>query len=157
MKTFVVYDSGFGNTEQVAQALAEALRIYGQVHIVRVEHTHPLELQGVDLLILGCPTQKWNTTPVMRSLIDYSSVPSLNRLSIACFDTRLDRPRWMTGSAAGRLVKQLREKGVTRLLPAESFLVEGMRGPLVSGELERAARWAQQLHEQVETSLLAGH
>ena len=155
MKTVVVYDSGFGNTEQVAQAIAQVLHAYGQVQTVRVEHTHPLELQGVDLLLFGCPTQKWNATPAMRSLIDHSSRASLNLLAVACFDTRFDKPKWMTGSAAERLVKQLREKGVTRLFPPESFLVEGTQGPLKSGELERAARWAQKLHEQVETYIMA--
>jgi flavodoxin len=157
MNTVVVYDSGFGNTEQIAQAIAQALRAYGQVRTVRVEHTHPLELQGVDLLILGCPTQQWNATPAMRSLIDYSSSASLNRLAVACFDTRFDKPTWMTGSAAQRLVKQLREKGVTRLFPPESFFVKETQGPLESGEVERAARWAQMLHERVEPYHMAEH
>jgi hypothetical protein len=35
--------------------------------------------------------------------------------------------------------------GVSPLVPAESFLVSGKEGPLVSGELERAAAWAQML------------
>lgn len=65
MNTVVVYDSQFGNTEQLAQTIAETLREWGQVRTVRVEHAHPLGLQGVDLLILGCPTQQWRPTRAM--------------------------------------------------------------------------------------------
>ena len=93
MNTVVVYDSRFGNTEQLAQAIAETLREWGQVRTVRVEHAHPLGLQGVDLLILGCPTQQWRPTRAMRFLLDYSSPDSLSHLAIACFDTRLGQPR----------------------------------------------------------------
>jgi flavodoxin len=157
MNTVVVYDSAFGNTEQIAQAIAQALRAYGQVRTVRVEHTHPLELQGVDLLMVGCPTQKWGATPAMRSMLDSISPTALSRLAIACFDTRLDKPKWVTGSVAQRLDKQLREKGVTRLFPPESFLVKGTQGPLAGGEEERAASWARMLHERVEPSHMAEH
>ncbi len=156
MNTVVVYDSEFGNTEQIVQVIAQALRAYGQVDTVRVEHTHPLELQGADLLILGCPTQRWSATPAMRSLIEYASSEALNRVAVACFDTRYDKPEWMTGSAAEILIGKLREKGITRLFPPESFLVKGTHGPLESGELERAASWAQMLHERVEAYHVAG-
>lgn len=156
MKTVIVYDSEFGNTEQIAQAIAQALGVYGQVDTVRVEHTHPLELQGVDLLILGSPTQKWSATPAMRSLIEYASSETLKRVAVACFDTRYDRPEWMTGSAAELLIGKLREKGITRLFPPESFLVKGKRGPLESDELERAASWARMLHERVGAYQVAG-
>ncbi len=49
------------------------------------------------------------------------------------------------------MARQLREKGIRPLLSPESFLVTGMQGPLVEGELERAASWARLLHERVET------
>ncbi len=150
MNTVVVYDSQFGNTEQLAQTIAETLREWGQVHTVRVEHTHPLGLQGVDLLILGCPTQQWRPTRAMRFLLEYIPLESLSRLTVACFDTRLGQPQWMTGSAAGVMTKKLRKMGVSHLYPPESFLVKGMHGPLEGGELERAANWARMLREKVE-------
>lgn len=150
MNTVIVYDTQFGNTEEVAQTIAETLRNYGQVRTVRVEHTHPLYLEGVDLLILGCPTQKRNATSHMLSLLDYIPPISLSRLAVACFDTRLDQPQWLAGSAAERMTRKLGKKDISRLLPPESFLVEGMHGPLKEGELGRAKIWAGMLHEQVE-------
>jgi flavodoxin len=157
MNIVVVYDSQFGNTEQLAQTIAETLREWGQVRTVRVEHAHPLGLQGVDLLILGCPTQQWRPTRAMHFLLEcipffleYIPLESLSRLAVACFDTRLGQPRWMTGSAAGVMTKKLRKMGVSHLFPPESFLVKGMHGPLQSGEVERAANWARMLREKVQ-------
>ena len=150
MNTVIAYDSLFGNTEQVVLTIADALREYGQVQTVRVEHTHPLYVQEVDLLILGCPTQKWGTTPAMSALLEYIPAEALKRLAVACFDTRLDEPQWVTGSAAERMTSKLRKRGASHLFPPESFLVKGTHGPLEDGELERAAHWAAKLREQVE-------
>jgi flavodoxin I len=150
MNTVIAYDSLFGNTEQVVLTIADALRAYGPVQTVRVEHTHPLYVQEVDLLILGCPTQKWGTTPAMSALLEYIPADALKRLAVACFDTRLDEPQWVTGSAAERMTSKLRKRGASRLFPPQSFLVKGTHGPLEDGELERAAHWAAKLREQVE-------
>ncbi len=150
MNTLIVYDSRFGNTEHIVQSIANTLYEGGLVRTVRVEHTHPLELQGVDLLIIGCPTQEWRPTPAMRSLLEYISPAALSRMTVACFDTRLDQPRWMTGSAAEQLTKKLRKMGVAHLFPPQSFLVKGIHGPLANGEVERASTWARTLLEKVD-------
>jgi flavodoxin len=142
-----------GNTEQIVQTIAKTLGEFGQVHTVRVQHTHPLGLRGVDLLILGCPTQRWGPPRAMRFLLEYISPQALDSLAVACFDTRFGLPRWMTGSAAEVMIKKLRKMGVSHLFLPESFLVKGTRGPLKGGELERAANWAQGLREQVEAPL----
>ena len=148
MNTFVVYDSQFGNTERIATIIANTLIEFGQVRAVRVNQIHAVELQGVDLLVVGCPTQGWRPTPAMRSLLEHLSAGSLNGLAVACFDTRFQRSRWVTGSAARSIARLLRKKSASLLLPPESFFVEGTKGPLVEGEAERAAAWAQELGEK---------
>jgi flavodoxin len=155
MNTCIVYDSMFGNTGQVAKALANALREFGQVEIVAVEHTHPLELEGVDVLILGSPTQGWRPTQAMRDLLEYIPTEALSRLTIACFDTRFDQSAMITGSAAKLMARKLRRRGALRLLSTESFFVEGTHGPLKSGELEQAVKWAHLIHESIGTDLIA--
>lgn len=152
MNALVVYDSQYGNTERIAQAIADTLRASGQVRVVRVDPAHPVELQGVDLLIVGCPTQGWRPTPAIRSFLEGASSERIGGLAVACFDTRFRLPRWMTGSAAEVMARKLQEKGVSLLLPPESFFVKGTQGPLRGGELDRAATWARMLLEKVETS-----
>src|SRR5256885_13379181 len=62
MNALIVYDSQFGNTERIAQCITSTLSEFGQARAVRVGQVHSEELQGVDMLILGCPTQGMRQT-----------------------------------------------------------------------------------------------
>lgn len=161
MNTVVVYDSQFGNTEQIAQAIAGTLRAFGQAQAVRVAPAHPVELKGVDLLILGCPTQGFRPTPAMLSFLGKVSNQSLSGLTVACFDTRF-RGRLWKHSAAQHMAGQLHTMQVDPLVPPESFFVKftkSGKGPLLAGEVERAASWASGVHQQYEAQAphLAAH
>jgi flavodoxin len=151
MNTVIVYDSQYGNTERIAQTIAEALRAFGSAQAIRVDPAHPVELQGVDMLILGCPTQGFRPTPAMQSFLGNVSPQSLSGLAVACFDTRFRGFLWKN-SAAPRLARQLRTMGVEPIIPPESFFVKAMKkeGPLLAGEGERAATWARTLFNKVE-------
>lgn len=145
MQALVVYDSQFGNTEKIALAIASALREFGQVQAVHADPAHPAELAGVDLLVVGGPTQNMKATAGIRAFVDKLSPAQLSALSVACFDTRYRQPQMFTGSAADALAKSLSKIGVSPLVPAESFFVSRKAGPLVEGELDRAAAWARSL------------
>ena len=161
MNALVIYDSQFGNTEQIAQAIAGTLRAFGQVQVVRVDPAHPIEFHGVDLLILGCPTQGFRPTPAMQSFLGKVPSQSLSDLAVACFDTRF-RGRLWKHSAAQHMAGQLHTMGVEPLVPPESFFVKFTRegkGPLLAGEVERAASWALSIYQQykVPQPHLAAH
>ncbi len=151
MYTFVVYDSQFGNTEHIAQVIADTLRSFGQAQAVRVDPAHPISLQGVDMLILGCPTQGFRPTPAMQSFLENVSSQELRGLAIACFDTRFRGFLWKHSAAPG-MARQLRMMGDELLVPPESFFVQAMKkeGPLEASEEERAASWALSVHRQYE-------
>jgi flavodoxin len=150
MNALVVYDSQFGNTERIAQAIADTLRAGGHARAVRADPAHPVEFQGVDILILGCPTQGWRPTQAIQSFLAEVSSARLRGVAVACFDTRFHKPRWLTGSAAGVMARRFQRVGVSPLVPPESFFVEGTEGPLESGEVDRAAAWARTLASQVQ-------
>lgn len=57
MKALVVYDSFFGNTEKIAQAIGEALRPQGEVGIFRVADIKVEQVAGVEVFIVGSPTR----------------------------------------------------------------------------------------------------
>ncbi len=151
MNTVVVYDSQYGNTERIAQAIADTLRSFGQARAVRVDPAHPVSFQGVDLLIVGCPTQGFRPTPAMQSWLEKVSPALLSGLAFVCFDTRFRGRLWQR-SAAVVMARQLRTMGVEPLVPPESFFVKAMKkeGPLLAGEVERAATWARMLFTKVE-------
>jgi hypothetical protein len=106
---------------------------------------HSDNIQGVDMLVLGCPTQGWRPTQAMQALLNSLSAERLRGIKVACFDTRFLKPRWLTGSAANVMGKRLYAQGVTLIAPPESFFVQGTEGPLIDGEVERAADWAKAL------------
>ena len=68
MQTVVVYDSVYGNTEQIAVAVTQAIgRAAGagakeRVATFRVNDVRPAHLQGVKLLIVGSPTHRFRPT-----------------------------------------------------------------------------------------------
>jgi flavodoxin I len=148
MKTLVVYDSLFGNTEQIARSIAAACSAFGPAQAMRVDATRMSELEGVDVLVVGCPTQGFRATPALRAFLDRIPGAVLRQLHVACFDTRIHMPWPLNGAAAPGMARQLHRRGVVPIVPPEGFFVLGREGPLADGELERAARWAEQIHER---------
>ena len=142
MKALVVYDSVHGNTEQIAQAIGQA--IGGQV--LRVGEVNPADLNGFDLLIVGSPTHGGWFTPEIKDLLEAS--PALEGVNVAAFDTRT-ATIWNRilpfGYAAPRIARTLEGNGGDLLAPPEGFVVLGIEGPLKDGELARAAGWAKGL------------
>ena len=143
MNALVVYDSQYGNTEKIAQAIAEALRASGQARAARVNTLDNDALKGVDVLFVGSPTQGWRPTAAMKSWLQAANSDQLRALALACFDTRFKKSHWLTGSAASAMTKSLRASGAAPIVAPESFFVGGTEGPLLSGEIERAGAWAR--------------
>ena len=143
MKMLVVYDSQFGNTGLIAEELASVLEEYGEVSITRVQDAEPLIFSGEDLLVMGCPTIAHGLSPEMKRLLENARgreeiVPRPRALA---FDTRINWPKWLSGSAADKIAGQLEEMGCLMLARPESFIVTGGEGPLAEGERQRAAAW----------------
>jgi flavodoxin len=155
MKALILYDSEFGNTEHIAHVIAQTLNETGEAEAMRVDHAHPSAIAGVDLLILGSPTQRWQLTPRMKAFLDRVPTEVLSGVAVACFDTRFAQPAWLTGSASKGIAKSIQRIGETSVVDRESFLVEGTEGPLASGELERARNWANHLRHKVQGAQMA--
>ncbi len=144
MKILIVYDSTYGNTEEIARAIGEA--ITGEVKVLRVGEADPSET--FDLLIVGSPTHGGRPTQAIQDFT--KRVPALNGAPVAAFDTRLStRLVKIFGYAAGRIGKTLEKKGGTLVKPPEAFFVKGTKGPLREGELERAASWAGEIAKSI--------
>ncbi len=151
MKALVVYDSAFGNTEKIAQAMAEALNCEAR----RVAEVQPAQLTGLDALIVGSPTQKFQPLKPVKDFLKDIPSGKLNGVRVAAFDTRISLQDAnsailnffvkLFGYAAEPIGKRLTKKGGELAMPPEGFYVEGTEGPLKEGELERAAAWAQQI------------
>jgi hypothetical protein len=63
------------------------------------------------------------------------------------FDTRFDKPRFLTGSAARGIRQRLKGLGFRFVAEPESFLVS-TENRLLEGEVERATTWAKEIAER---------
>ncbi len=152
MKAYVIYDSTYGNTEKIAQAIGNGLT--GEVNVMRLGEVNPAELGTCSLLIVGSPVHGGRATPELDAFIKQIPANSLEGVSIAAFDTRFEAEEQGVGLrilmsviryAAPRIAKALVKKGGILVAEPEGFIVENKEGPLKQGELERATRWATKL------------
>ena len=161
MRIMVIYDSLYGNTAKIAQAISnEFSDIHGaeeDVQLHTISEIEPGLLVGLDLLIVGSPTHKFRPSPTTSAFLKSLSKNALKGTKVAAFDTRfteeeIDSTGWffsamvgVFGFAAEPIANRLQKKGGELAIPAEGFYVDGFEGPLSEGELERAAEWARQI------------
>ena len=159
-RSLVVYESMFGNTKAIAEAVAFGLA--GDVELAEVG-TAPTDIASdVGLVVVGGPTHAFGMSrpatrrsaaeasggPVMSERIGIrewlGEVSALSTTAFAAFDTRIDRPR-TPGSAARATNRRLRRIGLLVIVAPESFYVLGTSGPLKDGERSRAVSWGAHL------------
>ena len=149
MRALVVYDSVYGNTEKIAKAIADGLAGRGEVRLARAGTTGAVDVRGIDLLIVGAPTQGGRPTAGVQAFLKEIPQGGLKNVKTAAFDTRIARGGVGTfarlfGYASGRIESGLKRYGGTHVSSA-GFAVKGREGPLEEGEVERAAAWARSL------------
>lgn len=166
MIAVVIYDSLYGNTAQIAQAIGDGLSSLlgtaGSVEVVKVGDAHPNRLAGFNLLLVGGPTHGSRPSPAMHAFLKRIPKASLVGVRFAAFDTRTDMDK-LTGAtrvfgkifdrfgyAAPKIASSLANAGGQMAAPPEGFIVKGTEGPLEDGELERARAWAIRILNQEE-------
>lgn len=151
MKALVAYHSLFGNTKQLAEVIAAQLSGETSVSLKPLLQVTPADLQGLDLFVLGTPTHKLGIPAEASAALRRLPPRSLKGVKVAAFDTSM-HVFWFADwfHAAGQLLSRLRRLGGRPAASAEVFWVEGMQGPLASGEQERANAWARQLANSKE-------
>ena len=135
MRAVIVYESMFGSTKKVAEAIAEGLADCAEVSVVPVTSADAHILDGalVPGAVSGPGVREW--------------LASLGRLEVAgaAFDTRLQGLPAFTGRASKSIRRLLAHHGARIAASPESFLVKGLTGALVEGELGRARAWGERL------------
>jgi flavodoxin len=151
MNALVVYFSKFGNTRQVAEAVAEALHTAADARVLDAEQLSAADLDGIELLVMGTPTHKMNLPLALRPVLDSLPRHVLDGVAFAAFDTSYDM-NWLLRqfTAAKRLGRKLRRLGGKQLVAPETFLVVDREGPLFEGEIERAGEWAATVLREYE-------
>lgn len=169
MTTLVVYETMYGRTRDVAQAVADGCGTGGDVRLVEVGELAAAGAEGlpddVTLLVVGGPTHAFSMTRPgtrgdagkygrtisqtgVREWLAGLTLPA--GLPVAAFCTKLDSP--LSGSAARGIAQRLRKAGGRLVVPAKDFYVKGTQPVLLAGEAERARAWGAAL----ATAMTAG-
>jgi flavodoxin len=150
MNSQIVYLTKFGNTQKIAEAIAEMWDCAGSSRAIAFDDVEFSQLQKIDLLVMGTPTHRMNLPDALRQAFESWPKRCLRGIPIAAFDTSYKMSWWLARfTAARKLDRRLRKLGGRRVAGPETFHVEGREGPLYEGEIERAQAWAASIREQL--------
>lgn len=174
MRAVIVYESMYGNTHLIADAIAEGMGSGNEVTVIPVSAATRNLLHSADLVVAGGPTHVHGISrastrkaaveqagkPADQLVLDASATAdgpglrdwfsSLGRISArgAAFDTRIAGPAIVMGQASKGIAKLLAQHGLTLIAPAKSFLVT-RDNALQPGEEDRAREWGTELAGRV--------
>jgi Flavodoxin len=160
----VIYESMYGNTEQIAQSIGKGLAHHRTVEVIEVG-TAPTALPAdVGLIVVGGPTHAFGMSrpgtrqaaakevesPLVssgigvREWLEELELPAEKPVA-ATFDTHVDHPKLLrhVGSAAAAIARRLTKLGVENVAGPEHFWVAATQGPLRDGELARAREFGR--------------
>jgi len=152
MKGIVVFDTSYGNTKTIVEAISETLKESGiEVDAFYVKDVKKLSAKDYDFLVLGSPTRFGTMSFAVKGFLGKVKSEEWVNKPFVAFDTenpenieraRIENKEW---SAAEKIAAKLKEKKMNQLLPVLKALVLGQKGPLVEGEIERAKEYARRL------------
>lgn len=152
MTHLVLYDSQFGNTQKIAEAIGKG--IGGDVQVLVAKDLGSVNWPELKLLVVGSPTQGGRPTAALQKIFASMPADALKNTKVAAFDTRFEMKKQnfalkllmkTIAFAAEKIAKTLEAKGGTLGAPPEAFIVNDKEGPLKAGELERAEQWGKNL------------
>ena len=167
MRAVVVYESMYGNTHLVADAIGAGLGGGPDVIVTSVDDVDLALVEQADLLVVGGPTHAHGMShdatrkaaveaaakdddlsldpdaegPGLRDWL--GSLPKL-QVQVAAFDTRLDAPPILTGRASKGIARRLHALGCAILAEPESFLVT-KQNHLEDDQEAQARDWGRSL------------
>lgn len=168
MRAVVIYESMYGNTHLVADAVGRGLG--AGTEVVSVHEADADLMAGVDLVVVGGPTHAHSLTreSTRHAAADAAAQPDSTLtmdpdsygdglrewfeqlpdaapgLRAAAFDTRMPGPAMLTGRASKGIAKRLHHHGYRLVGEPESFLVS-KQNTLLDHEIEHATTWGAAL------------
>ena len=150
MKAVVVYDSQYGNTEKLAQALARGMESGGiDAECIKVNMVDVKQMVHYDLIAVGGPTHIAGVSKPMKKFLEDLRTVDLKGKRGFCFDTRNESRfnAFDINSAGKRIEGKMKRMKVEMLKPKVSVIVEGREGPLEDGASKRFEDVGRELAE----------
>jgi hypothetical protein len=174
VRAVIAYESMFGNTHAIADAVGEGLKPMLEVLVVPLAEAGRERLGDADLLVVGGPThfhgmsrpssRKWAAGMAAKpsndlvldreaqgtGVRDWLATLGHGDTKVAAFDTRFNGLAGFTGRASKAISRKLRKHGFEVVAKPESFLVDS-KHHLEPGEEARAQEWGKRLASVVSS------
>jgi len=150
-KVIVVYESKYGNTKLAAEKIIEGMNEVGEIDAVlsELKEVDLNKIANYDAILIGSPNHFGGPTRGIKKFIDKLGKLPLEGKMFAVFDTYI---RGDFEKAMKKMEKRINEKvlGLKRLAPGLSIKAQGMKGPLVEGELPKCKEFGNKIATQIE-------
>ena len=153
MKVIVVYESKYGNTKLVAETIVEGMRQVEGIETVlsELKEVDLNKIPDYDAILVGSPNHFGGPTRGVKKFIDKLGKLNLKGKLVAVFDTYLGKD---FEKAVKKMEKRINEKvpGLKLVAPGLSIRVQGVRGPILEGELPKCKEFGNKIATQMKTS-----
>ncbi|TEU07191.1 flavodoxin family protein, partial [Candidatus Bathyarchaeota archaeon] len=147
-----VYETGYGNTKQVAETIIEGINEIQRIETVLKEpkHMEPTEVLDYDVILIGSPNHFGGPTRGIKKFIDKLGKLPLKEKMFAVFDTYI---KGDFEKAVKKMEKRINEKvlGLKQIAPGLSIKVQGMKGPILEEELPKCKDFGKKIANQLKT------
>jgi flavodoxin len=154
MKGIVAFDSVYGNTQRVAEAIAEEIRAQGHEAVVYNLGQKVPRLAEGDFVFVGSPTRMGRMTGRTKKFVKRLDRQHFASRTVVPFDTILPVPedpekrqkalKWTENGAAPRIKELAAEKGLKVYEQVLRVNVSGLKGPLAPGAIEQAKQFTRE-------------
>ena len=152
MKVIVAYESKYGNTRLVAEAIIEGMKEVEEIETVlsELKEADLNKVPDYDAILIGSPNHWGGPTRGVRKFIDKLSKLNLEGKLFAVFDTCLGKD---FEKAVKKMEKRINEKvpGMKQIAPGLSIRVQGMKGPILEEELPKCREFGSKIATQIKT------
>jgi len=151
MKVLIIFDTKHGNTQQVAELIADGINSVegNETEVVNVKDFEVyfefyFENKTYDLILIGSPNHVGSHVKSIKKFIKKLSSASVKASSFAAFDTYMSKD---FEKAVKKMEKQISENlpNSTMALPGLSIKVGGMKGPIVEEDLSKCKEYGIKL------------
>jgi flavodoxin len=152
MKVLIVYETKFGNTQKCAEAMGEVLKDSGnEITVIKVDAVERESVKDYGAIVVGSPTYASSQARSIKKFI--SSLAVEPGTKIVVFDTH-SGDGVTTGGAMRRAMEKMEKQiaknpNLTKIMGGLKVAVNGIKGPLVEGELEKCKAFAGEIAEKL--------
>jgi flavodoxin len=150
-RVLIVFDSKFGNTEQLAREIGSGIQATGtaEVSVINIKAVSDQDFSNIDAVLFGAPIHAFRATSGIKDAVKKAAKMGLDGKLIAAFDT------YQSPGHKGKAARQIKDLLMKKAKGAKFFsedltsLVDGYEGPLNAAEPVKAREFGQRFAQEL--------